>query len=168
VGPGDGLGSGERLRTWRPLTLLTPLRYSDSMTATVTVEFIRQRLADLPGVMPDLRVLVLFGSAARDGARSKSDIDLAVQCDGPADLDALYLAIAPRLGTDRLDLIDLRRAGPLLAMAVARTGRQLFEREPGAFREFQSLASRRYCDTDKLRRARRRAIHAFLEREGLG
>lgn len=90
-----------------------------------------------------------------------------MQCDGPADLDALYLALAPRLGTDRLDLIDLRRAGPLLAMAVARTGRPLFERESGAFREFQSLASRRYCDTDKLRRAGRRAIYVFLEREGL-
>ena len=93
------------------------------MTTAVTAESIRQRLADLPEVMPDLRLLVLFGSAARDRARSESDIDLAVQCDGPADLDAL--------------------------------------------REFQSLASRRYCDIDKLRRARRRAIHAFLEREGL-
>ena len=149
------------------MTPLTPLRYSDRMTAALTAEFIRQRLADLPEVMSDLRLLVLFGSAARGGARSESDIDLAVLCAGPADLDALYLAIAPRLGTDRLDLIDLRRAGPLLGMAVARTGRPLFEREPGAFREFQSLASRRYCDTDKLRRARRRAIHAFLEREGL-
>jgi predicted nucleotidyltransferase len=137
------------------------------MTAALTAEFIRQRLADLPEVLPDLRLVVLFGSAARDGARSESDIDLAVQCDGPADLDTFYLAMAPRLGTDRLDLIDLRRAGPVLAMAVARTGHLLFEKEPGAFREFQSLASRRYCDTDKLRRARRRAIHAFLEREGL-
>ncbi len=36
-----------------------------------------------------------------------------------------------------------------------------------AFRSFQSLASRRYCDTDKLRRAQRRSIHAFLERQGL-
>jgi polymorphic toxin system nucleotidyltransferase-like protein len=115
--------------------------------------------------MPDLRLLVLFGSVAHD--RSRPESDLAVQCDGPADLDALYSAIAPRLGTDRLDLIDIRRAGPLLGMAVARTGRLLFERDPGAFREFQSLASRRYCDTDELRRARRRAIHAFLEREGL-
>ena len=149
------------------MTPLTPLPYSGRMTSAVTAELIRRRLADLPGMMPDLRLLVLFGSAARDRARSESDIDLAVQCDGPADLDALYLAVAPRLGTDRLDLIDLRRAGPLLGMAVARTGRPLFEREPGAFREFQSLASRRYCDTDKLRRARRRAIHAFLEREGL-
>jgi len=116
------------------------------MTAALTAEFIRQCLADLPEVMSDLRLLVLFGSAARGGARSESDIDLAVLCAGPA---------------------DLRRAGPLLGMAVARSGRPLFERELGAFREFQSLASRQYCDTDKLRRARRRAIHAFLEREGL-
>src|SRR2546427_12505058 len=119
------------------------------MTAAVTAEFIRQRLADLPEAIPDLRLLVLFGSAARDGARSESDVDLAVQCDGPADLDALYLALAPRLGTGRLDLIDLRRAGPLLGRAVARTRRQLFGREPGAFREFQSLAPGRDCDTAK-------------------
>jgi uncharacterized protein len=137
------------------------------MTSAATAELIQQRLADLSRVMPDLRLLVLFGSLARGRARSESDIDVAVQCDGPADLDALYLAMAPRFGTDRLDLIDIRRAGPILAMAVARTGRPLFEREPGAFREFQSLASRRYCDTEKLRHARRRAIRAFLEREGL-
>ena len=137
------------------------------MTSAATAELIQQRLADLSRVMPDLRLLVLFGSLARGRTRSESDIDVAVQCDGPADLDALYLAMAPRFGTDRLDLIDIRRAGPILAMAVARTGRPLFEREPGAFREFQSLASRRYCDTEKLRHARRRAIRAFLEREGL-
>src|SRR2546428_3915330 len=65
------------------------------MTAAATAELIRQRLADLPEVMPDLRLLVLFGSAARDRTRSESDIDLAVQCDGPADLEAVYLALAP-------------------------------------------------------------------------
>jgi len=137
------------------------------MKAVATSELVRNRLADLPEVMPDLQLLVLFGSAVRGRARAQSDVDLAVRCDGPADLDALYLAIAPRLGTDRLDLIDLRRAGLLLAFEVARTGRLLFERHPGAFRQFQSLASRRYCDTEKLRRAQRRAIHVFLEREGL-
>lgn len=137
------------------------------MKVALTPQFIAQRLADLPEAMPDLQLLVLFGSAVKGRTKGESDIDLGVRCAGPADLDALYLAIAPRLGTDRLDLIDLRRAGPLLAFAVARTGRLLFERHPGAFREFQSLASRRYCDTEKLRHAQQRAIHAFLEREGL-
>lgn len=137
------------------------------MKAALTQEFVAGSLADLPRAVPELQLLVLFGSAVKGRARSQSDIDLGVQCDGPADLDALYLAVAPCLGTDRVDLVDLRRAGPLLAFEVARTGRLLFERESGAFRQFQSLASRRYCDTEKLRRAGRRAIHAFLEREGL-
>ncbi len=137
------------------------------MGTSISQEMIAQRLADLSGVVPDLQLLVLFGSAVRGRARAESDVDLGVQCDGPADPDTLYLAIAPRLGTDRLDLIDLRRADPLLAFQVARTGRLLFERHPGAFHQFQSLASRRYGDTEKLRRAQRRAIQVFLEREGL-
>jgi hypothetical protein len=100
-------------------------------------------------------------------ARAGSDVDLGVQCDGAADLDALYVVIAERLATERVDLVDLRRAGPLLAFEVARTGRLLFERAPGTYREFQSLAARRYADTEKFRRHQRHALYAFLEREGL-
>lgn len=137
------------------------------MTVRLDPELAARQLADLPQTLADVQLLVLFGSAVKGRRTPARDIDLAVQCDGPADLDALYLAVAPRLGTDRVDLVDLRRAGPLLAFEVARTGRLLFERHPGTFRQFQSLASRRYCDTEKLRRAQRRAIQAFLEREGL-
>ena len=114
-----------------------------------------------------MELVVLFGSAARGRSRPESDVDVAVRCDGPADLDALYLLLGPRLATSLLDLVDLRRTGSLLAFQVARHGQVLYERDPGAFRSFQSLASRRYCDTDKLRRAQGRSIHAFLERQGL-
>jgi len=115
--------------------------------------------------LPALEMLVLFGSAATGRARGRSDVDVAVRCAGPADLDAIYLALAPRLRTARLYLVDVRLAGPLLAFDVARRGVLLYERHPGAFREFQSLASRRYCDTAGLRLAQRRAIQVFLERE---
>ena len=125
------------------------------------------RLGDIADTLPDLELLVLFGSQASGRATRRSDVDVAISCAGPADLDAAYLALAPRIGSDRLDLVDLRRAGPLLAFQIARHGVLLFERRPGAFREFQSLASRRYCDTAKLRRAQQRAIQVFLEREGL-
>ena len=137
------------------------------MNASVNTERVAQRLIDLRARMPHLQLLVLFGSSVGGQPRAGSDVDLAVLCDGPADHEALYLAIAPCIGTDRLDLVDLRNAGPLLAFAVARTGHLLFERTPGAFRQFQSLAARRYCDTEKLRQARKRAIRVFLEREGL-
>ena len=125
-------------------------------------------LDDLAATAPDLELLIQFGSTVSGRVHARSDVDLAVMCADAADLDSLYRLLAPRLRTDRLDLVDLRRAGPLLAFEVARSGRLLFERRPGAFREFCSLASRRFCDTAKLRSARRRAIRVFLERAGLG
>jgi uncharacterized protein len=134
--------------------------------ATTSERFV-ERLEDLRAVSPRVELVVLFGSVALGRSRPDSDLDVAVRCDGPADLDALYLLLAPRFATSQLDLVDLRRTGSLLAFQVARHGRLLYERDPGAFRSFQSLASRRYCDTDKLRRAQRRSIHAFLERQGL-
>ncbi len=133
----------------------------------ITAEEVAARLDSLPLSEPELDLLVLFGSTVTGRRKAGSDLDIAVRFDGPADLDALYLALAGRLGTDRLDLIDLRRAGPLLAFEVARSGRLLFEKRRGMLREFQSLASRRYCDTAKLRVAQQRAIRVFLEREGL-
>jgi predicted nucleotidyltransferase len=134
---------------------------------TTTSERFAERLENLRAVAPSVELVVLFGSAARGRSRPESDVDVAVRCDGPADLDALYLLLGPRLATPLLDLVDLRRTGSLLAFQVARHGQVLYERDAGAFRSFQSLASRRYCDTDKLRRAQRRSIHAFLERQGL-
>ena len=133
----------------------------------LTVAQIAERLVDLPFERPEIALVVLFGSTVRNRVRRDSDIDIAVRCNGPADLDVLYLAIVKRLRADPIDLVDLARAGPLLAFEIARSGQLLFERRPGAFNEFQSLASRQYCDTAKLRQAQRRAIHVFLEHEGL-
>ena len=135
------------------------------MGPMATVASIRESMANVGAEIPDLELIVLFGSAASGRARPRSDVDVAVLNRGGADLDALFLALAPRLKTDRLDLVDLRRAGPLLAFEVARSGVVLFERSPGVFRQFQSLASRRYADTKKLRDAQRRSIQVFLARE---
>ena len=131
------------------------------------LEEMSDRIQGLRERVPDLELVVLFGSTAKGRRRAGSDVDVAVRCAGPADLYVLHGLLAPALGTDRLDLIDLRHPSPLLAMEVARSGRLLYESRPGTFRQFQSLASRRYCDTEKLRRAQRRAIHVFLERHGL-
>jgi predicted nucleotidyltransferase len=60
--------------------------------------------ADFSGDVPDLQLVVLFGSAARGRARSTSDLDVAVRCDGAADLDARLMALAPRLKSERVDL----------------------------------------------------------------
>ena len=131
------------------------------------IEEVSDRLQGLRERMPDLELVVLFGSTVKGRRRAGSDVDVAVRCAGPADLDVLHAVLAPAFVTDRLDLVDLHHASPILAMEVARSGRLLYESRPGMFRQFQSLASRRYCDTEKLRRAQRRAIHVFLEHHGL-
>ncbi len=139
------------------------------MASTTTTSW-RARLAGAPSsalVETDLQLLVLFGSRVAGRATARSDVDLAIQCAGPTDLDRWHVTLAPLMGTDRVDLVDLRRAGPLLGFEVARTGQPLFERRPGTFRAFQALAARRYADTAKLRTAQRRAIQVFLQRHGL-
>jgi predicted nucleotidyltransferase len=128
---------------------------------------VAERLRGLRETMPALEFVVLFGSTAKGRRRAGSDVDVAVRCVGAAELDTLHGVLASALGTERLDAVDLRRAGPLLSMEVARSGRLLYESRPGAFRQFQSLASRRYCDAAKLRRAQRRAIQVFLARHDL-
>ena len=130
-----------------------------------TVSSMRESLADIGVEIPQVELIVLFGSTASGRARPRSDVDVGVLNRDVADLDLLFLALAPKLKTDRLDLVDLRRAGPLLAFEVARSGLVLFERSPGVFRQFQSLASRRYADTKKLRTAQQRSIQVFLARE---
>ena len=97
---------------------------------TMPSERLAERLEDLRAAAPSVELVVLFGSVARGRPRPDSDLDVAVRCDGPADLDALYLLLAPRLASSLLDLVDLRRAGSLLAFQVARHGRLLYERGP--------------------------------------
>jgi uncharacterized protein len=137
------------------------------MSKISDAEQVKSQLADLPDQFAGLRLLVLFGSLARGRATPASDADLGVLCEGAFDVDALYLAIAPLLRIHHVDLVDLRRAPPLLAFEIARSGSLIFERTPGIFREFQSLAYRRYCDSAHLRDATKKRIRFFLDKEGL-
>src|SRR5438132_387578 len=119
---GKGVLVSKKLRAWSDVspTFVPSAKKSHRKRPTI-------RLSLYVGLeLPDLQFLILFGSAAHGHVRQASDVDVAVQCDQAADLDALFMAVAPRLKSSRLDLVDLRRAGPLLAFEVARSGRVVF------------------------------------------
>lgn len=109
----------------------------------------------------------MFGSSVTGLRGPESDLDLAFLADAPLDPVAVTTDVIRVLHTDRVDVVDLRRASPLLAMEVARHGRLIYEREPGMHVEFISLAVRRYIDTKKLRDAQKAAIHRYLNSKGL-
>ncbi len=108
-----------------------------------------------------VRLVVVFGSAARRSDRPGSDLDAGVLFDGaapfpgesPAPFDARREAAARALRADReIDLVVLDEADPLLLHEVALDGRPVFEAEPGAFEEFRLRAIKRYLDTAWIRR----------------
>ncbi len=95
----------------------------------------------------------LFGSFARGEARAESDVDLAILCEAPLDLDRLVLMdrLARAAGRD-VDLIDLARAPPALAWEVVTTGRLLAEPDEEAVEDFVRRA--RWAAEDDEQRSR--------------
>lgn len=98
-------------------------------------------LADHP-----VAVGFLFGSQARGTASGESDIDVAVAFKEP-DIDRqrarlqLGVDLALALGTDDIDVVDLRSASPTLVRTVFRTGDRIFGSEGAARRLREELDS---------------------------
>jgi uncharacterized protein YutE (UPF0331/DUF86 family)/predicted nucleotidyltransferase len=114
-------------------------------------------------------LLVAFGSAVRDLRRPDSDLDLAVWMAtaniAPQVSVRLEVALRPLFPGERLDLVLLNRASPLLQFQVARHGAVLFAAAPGIFHAFQVLASKRHADVAPLRRLDRLCVERFLRRQ---
>ena len=136
------------------------------MTRTFDVSDLQRLLDPLCGQYR-LRLIIVFGSTVTGSRGPESDVDIALLADAPLDLVAVTTDVIRLLHTDHVDVVDLRRASPLLAMEVARHGRLVYERQPGVHVEFISLAVRRYIDTKKLRDAQKDAIHRYLASKGL-
>ena len=93
-----------------------------------------------------LELLLLFGSRARDDSHARSDWDLAYLGGSSFDSTELLARAMEMLGTDRVDLVDLRRASGLLRYRAARDGQLLFEARPGLDDAFRFEATQFWCD----------------------
>lgn len=114
------------------------------------------RLAELCRAF-GVRLLVVFGSLAAGEAHATSDIDLGVDFGediGPQSELRFLGEVVSAVGTDRLDLANLRHASPLLLREVALHGLPLYEAAPGVFAAFRLAALGRYMDTARFRRLR--------------
>jgi len=94
----------------------------------------------------------LFGSLSK--RPTGQDVDLAILLqDAPA--FRLREAIAGCLGTERLDLVDLQRASPVLRFEIIRTGRPLYVADKETQERFELATLHLYRDTAPLRRQQR-------------
>ena len=131
--------------------------------------------SDMPNVEPviaylderfGLDTLWLYGSQAAGTATRESDIDLAGlfrRRPGVAELFEARGELGARLGHD-VDLVDLDRVSPILAMQVLRKGRLVLDRNPGRRARFVAAAPSRYEDVRIMRREVERALVARVKR----
>ena len=112
-----------------------------------------------------VRVLILFGSLARGEAGPTSDIDLAVDFSPDAESDVLAFleASVAALGTDRVDVVDMRGAPPLVLREIGVRGVPLYEDEHGLAARLQVAALGRYMDTAGFRRLRSHLLKAAAD-----
>lgn len=109
------------------------------------------------------RLEILFGSQASKTASGQSDTDVAVLFDRPLTLEEklnLRSNLSEKLGVseEKIDLVDLWVASPLLQYQVAQNGK-LVEGKEFDFVRFKVLAWKRYQDTAKLRRIREKVLN---------
>ena len=128
------------------------------------IERIRDALARRPEVVD----AYVFGSHARGEARAHSDLDVAVYLSHEPDAPFGYAAeltteLMAAIGSNRVDLVILNRAGPLLYHRVLRDGVRIVTRDLAATTGREGRALSRYCDyvpqlakIDRVGSARRR------------
>lgn len=114
------------------------------------------------------KLLILFGSRATGHARADSDWDVAVVADHQFSLGELSEASAEAAGIlganeDKIDIVDMWSASPLLQHFVAKEGKLLLG-ESFAFIRFKVFAWKRYMGTAKLRRLRSESLKRYVQR----
>jgi len=121
-------------------------------------------IARLAREWPGLALLLLIGSRARSDAREGSDWDFGY-LGGPAFEPLAFLAdLAGLLRTDRIDLVDLQRAGAQLRFRAAAEGRVLHATDPAAFARFWMEAVSFWCDAGPVIQEGYREVLADLDR----
>lgn len=93
-----------------------------------------------------LRLLVLHGSRATGKSAMHSDWDFAFIGELGLDVNGLQARLGEAAKSDSIDLADLDRASGLLRFNAASDGFAVFEREPGAFRQFRLDAISAWLD----------------------
>ena len=98
--------------------------------------------------------------AGPGGGGADSDVDLAALFSRPVPAEAVLAArldLSTLLGRE-VDLVDLRRASPILGHQVLRDGRLLLDLDPADRHVFAMLLPSRYVDLKISRAAAERAL----------
>jgi len=113
----------------------------------------------------NLSLVVLFGSQARGTAVGSSDIDIAILSHGEFSLHdemAVEESFKKIIGTDSVQVINMRSAPPLLLREIMRDGAVLYQENSTVYETMKSYAYKMFIETKWLRDLRHRRLAELL------
>lgn len=110
----------------------------------------------------NLQLIILFGSKARDRAGKISDTDIAAlaghRLTSKEKIKLIeWAAKELNVFEDKVDVVDISKAPPLLQRSIAENGKLLYGGRDDFIR-FKVLAWKRYQNTAKFRRIREKVL----------
>jgi len=114
-----------------------------------------------------LSLVVLFGSQATGKTHRDSDIDIAYISQKKLDFDAkssLNSDLTGVFGNDRVDIVDIKTANPLLLRAIVRDAVVLYEKSKNIFDNIYVYAFKLYEEPKPLFELRKYLLDKRLAR----
>jgi len=113
-----------------------------------------------------LALLLLFGSRASDKAYQGSDFDIAYASKRELDLmeeAQLIVDLAPLFKSENIDLVNLKKASPLLLYAITKNCQVLYERKALTFVQLRAYAFKQYVETKPLYEAKFKRLQETIK-----
>ena len=127
-----------------------------------TIESAVKKIAEAMG----LSLVLLFGSQATGKTHRESDVDIAYLSDKSLDLMTearLMVDLMPIFESSAVDVVDLKKAPPLLMKLIFDHHKVLFCRDYGKYFAYLMYAKRRYREAASLFAMRDKALSRFLK-----
>ena len=107
-------------------------------------------------------LLILFGSQTKGYSGANSDIDIGVVTNKPLDFNgknklSSEIALKFSFEEDKIDLVDLNEASPLLQMEAVKSGKLLKGTQQDFF-QYKLLVWKRYMHSSKFRKMREKNL----------
>lgn len=119
----------------------------------------------------NLKLLLLFGSRVRDEKYLHKESDFDVAYLSKKDLDLMEEAklicdLMPIFKSERVDLVNLKRANPLLMQQVFEKHKILYCQDPKIYALYQIYTMKRYIEAKPLFKLTEESIKYFIKQHG--
>ena len=97
-----------------------------------------------------LELVLLFGSRVQRKIHRESDFDIAYLSKKLLDLEKeakLIIELSPIFKSENIDLVNLKKAPPLLFYAITKNCKVLYEKTPLLFANLRAYSFKKYIET---------------------